>query len=77
LRRRFEMAGAFEPTLVINHRIKALFDIAQRTGRVGTNFFEFGASVADLIEPSEVPDFTVPRRKWNYWRMSLVRSHLA
>ena len=39
MRRRLEMAGAFEPTLVINQRVEPLFDKAQRTEGIGRIFF--------------------------------------
>src|ERR1700758_1467398 len=42
-RRLFEMAGGVEPTLVINQRVEALFDIAQRRDGIGRFFFTFGA----------------------------------
>jgi hypothetical protein len=39
MRRSLEMAGAFEPTLVINQWHEPLFDIAQRTDGIGRIFF--------------------------------------
>jgi hypothetical protein len=42
MRRCFEMAGAFEPTLVINQRVEPVFDIAQRIDSIGRIFFTFG-----------------------------------
>jgi hypothetical protein len=41
MRRCFEMAGAFEPTLVINQRVEPLFDIAQRRDGIAEFFFTF------------------------------------
>lgn len=39
MRRLLEMAGAFEPTLVINQWVQPQFDIAQRTEGIGRIFF--------------------------------------
>jgi hypothetical protein len=77
MRRCFEMAGAFEPTLVINQWVGPLFDIAQRTDRIDRNFFPIQGSIADVAPPLETIDFREPTKKSANLRMSLRQSHLA
>jgi hypothetical protein len=77
MRRCFEMAGAFEPTLVINQRVEPLFDIAQRTDGIGRIVFPPYASPIDMAATRETLDFRGSIRKLENSRMSLRESYLA
>jgi len=68
MRRCFEMAGAFEPTLVINQRVETLFDIAQRRDGISRIFLPLKPSTADTATCRETLDFRGSITQWeNVW----------